>query len=98
MTPDRYSSRFAQLLAFLRGANNWAITLWWATFYSVPKSYVDAHPAWRRHENRHKAQWVEQGTFKFLALYLIYTLRYGYTNNPFEVDARAHEKEIKCQS
>lgn len=44
-----------------------------------------------KHEERHLAQIEENGVVKFVLLYLIYLLRYGYYNNPFEVDARSVE-------
>jgi len=43
-----------------------------------------------RHERCHVAQWERLG-WRFLPLYLWYTLRYGYRQNPLEVEARAAE-------
>lgn len=40
------------------------------------------------HEARHIQQVKENGRFKFICKYLWYNLRYGYKNNPFEVEAR----------
>jgi len=34
------------------------------------------------------AQHKQHGKVKFLILYSWYTLRYGYWNNPFEIEAR----------
>lgn len=44
-----------------------------------------------RHEQAHWAQYERMGAVKFYAAYLWYTLRYGYTNNPLEREARAAE-------
>ena len=44
-----------------------------------------------RHEQVHWAQYQRMGAVKFYAAYLWYTLRYGYTNNPLEREARAAE-------
>lgn len=48
---------------------------------------------WVRHEVRHIQQYKEKGYLSFLFLYLWYSIRYGYYNNPFEVDARNAEKD-----
>ena len=45
----------------------------------------------QKHENWHLVQIKENGTMKFLLLYLAYLIWYGYEASPFEVDARAHE-------
>jgi hypothetical protein len=42
----------------------------------------------RRHELVHWAQYERMGAVKFYATYLWYNLRYGYVNNPMEVEAR----------
>ena len=44
------------------------------------------------HEYRHIQQVKKLGRFKFIIKYLYYSIRYGYTNNPFEVDARENVK------
>jgi hypothetical protein len=44
-----------------------------------------------RHEKEHWRQAQELGTIKFYARYLWYSLRYGYWNNPLEVQARKAE-------
>jgi hypothetical protein len=44
-----------------------------------------------RHERRHLQQAQEVGVLKWYVLYAWYTLRHGYWNNPFEVDAREAE-------
>jgi hypothetical protein len=45
----------------------------------------------RLHEEEHWRQAKEMGTMKFYLLYLYYSIRYGYWNNPMEVEARAAE-------
>lgn len=90
---DRYNSRFAAWVGRRCNApGGWAITIGQTTFYSVSKDEVDADPKWRRHEDRHKAQWKETGFLKFAVLYLWYSHRFGYFGNPFEVDARKAEE------
>jgi hypothetical protein len=41
----------------------------------------------------HIEQYNRYGFLKFLVLYVWYSIRYGYYNNPFEVEARKKEKE-----
>lgn len=41
------------------------------------------------HELAHWRQYERMGTVKFYVTYLWYTIRYGYRNNPMEVEARA---------
>ena len=41
-----------------------------------------------RHEGVHWEQYRRMGAFKFYIKYIWYTLRYGYQNNPMEVEAR----------
>lgn len=43
-----------------------------------------------RHELAHVRQW-EQHPFTFFLRYALQNLRYGYDNNPYEVEARAAE-------
>lgn len=45
----------------------------------------------RLHEEAHWRQAKEMGTMKFYLLYLYYSIRYGYWNNPMEVEARQAE-------
>lgn len=44
-----------------------------------------------RHELEHAYQQMREGTFLFYLKYFLYSLRYGYMNNPFEVEAREHQ-------
>lgn len=84
---DVYNSGFARL--FAHGEVCWAVTIGPVTFYSVPEKYVSA--AWRRHEECHKRQWKRLWYIGFLVAYIWYQVRFGYKNNPFEVEARAQE-------
>ena len=49
---------------------------------------------WYKHELVHIEQYKKHGLVKFLTLYLWYSIKYGYYNNPFEVEARKKEKEL----
>lgn len=48
---------------------------------------------WVKHEQEHIKQYRKYGTCFFLMLYLYYSLRYGYYNNPLEVEARKAEEK-----
>jgi hypothetical protein len=85
---DKYEHWLARLLKKLNRADDYAITLGQTTYYSETKEYVDLRPRWRKHEEHHKFQWMRDGYFTFARRYLWYLIRYGYTNNPYEVEAR----------
>ena len=44
-----------------------------------------------KHEKMHIEQVKRDGRFKFIIKYLYYTIRYGYKNNPYEIEAREAE-------
>lgn len=48
---------------------------------------------WVKHELAHVEQYKRYGLLRFLILYLWYSVRFGYYNNPLEIEARAKEKE-----
>ena len=70
----------------LRRAGRWGVCLPPVAIYILPEHYYDRELI--RHEGRHWLQYERMGLLKFYALYAWYTLRYGYDNNPMEVDAR----------
>lgn len=45
----------------------------------------------RRHESVHWEQAQRLGVIRFYALYLWYSLRHGYRNNPLEGEARGRD-------
>ncbi len=54
--------------------------------FSDPKDKVDD---WLfRHEIEHVYQIKREGWIKFHVKYLYFLIRYGYENNPYEIDAR----------
>jgi hypothetical protein len=48
---------------------------------------------WVKHELCHIRQYKELGFFKFIALYLWESMKKGYHNNKFEVEARQAERQ-----
>ena len=51
-----------------------------------------ANQAWVKHELQHIRQYKRYGFVRFLALYLLESIKKGYHNNRFEVEARAAER------
>jgi hypothetical protein len=64
------------------------VTLPWG-IYILPERWQDARLV--RHEQEHARQIDELGVIKFYALYLWFTLRYGYRLNKLEELARKAE-------
>ncbi|MEP7373852.1 MAG: DUF4157 domain-containing protein [Chitinophagaceae bacterium] len=48
---------------------------------------------WVLHELKHIEQFKQHGFFSFIFLYLWESLRHGYTNNKYEIEARAAETD-----
>jgi hypothetical protein len=46
-----------------------------------------------RHEVCHVLQWQRMGYFYFLVCYLSWSIRYGYSQNPLEIEARQKEAD-----
>jgi hypothetical protein len=63
-----------------------AITMPWKTIYIKQSSLTDAGLI--NHEMVHIAQIEKIGPVKFTLMYIWYNIRYGYENNPFEIEAR----------
>lgn len=48
---------------------------------------------WLLHELKHVEQYEAEGKFLFLWNYIRYSMMYGYSSNPYEIEARASEKD-----
>lgn len=68
-------------------------TSFWNTIYLAPGHELD--PKLLKHELTHLAQIRQDGKLKFAAKYLYWLCRYGYWNNPYEVEARKAASSIK---
>ena len=68
----------------------------WTSFWRV----VYVLPGWEtvqwliRHEAKHIEQIERDGRLLFSARYLWWLARYGYWNNPYEIEARAEETKL----
>ena len=69
------------------GFKGW--TSFWNTIYLHPDHLGDEPLI--RHEMAHIDQINREGRLKFAIKYLYFTIRYGYWDNPYEVEARAAE-------
>lgn len=88
----RQNSWIARLAAFQLRSNNCAIVINRHIYlYHIEKTAFVQCVGHLRHELRHVEQWQQYGLIKFPLLYLFYSIRYGYYNNPFEQDARKAE-------
>lgn len=61
------------------------ITMPWGRVYIHPQYWH--HRGLRRHEAIHLIQLAHDGPVRFTILYLYYLARYGYWNNPYEIEA-----------
>lgn len=69
----------------------WAITL--PTGIYILEEHISKD--WLiRHERKHEEQAARYGWLVFLARYFWYQMRYGYNNNPFEIEARQAERRV----
>jgi hypothetical protein len=60
--------------------------------YNTTREEFLANPEWLMHELEHVRQFRQYGFAGFIVRYLVETLRKGYWNNRFEVEARAAER------
>lgn len=64
-------------------------TSFWRTVYVMPGHESNSHLL--RHEAKHLEQIERDGRLKFTAKYLWWLIKYGYRDNPYEVEARIAE-------
>ncbi len=88
--PDDLELQQAALATGLLGPNMIGLTLGYAVFVCHGQGTVRLFS----HEFRHVHQYEQAGSIAaFLPIYLQQIVAVGYNNAPFEVDARAHERE-----
>lgn len=59
--------------------------------HNTTRTEFIANRKWLLHELMHIEQYQRYGTLRFIILYLYETMRKGYRNNRFEVEAREAE-------
>ena len=71
---------------FLKKTNFQGITMPWKAVYIVENARN--YNLLIAHESTHIDQINKYGPFRWSILYLFYMIRYGYYDNPFEIEAR----------
>lgn len=70
-------------------------TSFWNTIYVLPGHEHDQRLL--RHERKHLEQIERDGHLLFSLNYSWWTLRHGYWNNPYEVEARKAETQLPTE-
>ncbi len=81
-------------LWLMKRTGTFGFTSLWGTIYYLDSNLIH-NKRLRAHEMTHIEQMERDGKFVFSVKYLWNNLRYGYENNPYEIEARArsaHEK------
>lgn len=88
----RKKSIIARLAALIMRSSSCALVIG-RTIHLHGANEIDLmnNRAWMNHELAHVAQYRKYGLLNFLLRYGWYSLRYGYKNNPLEIEARAAE-------
>tara|TARA_R110002126_G_scaffold255711_2_gene398764 strand:- start:8265 stop:8534 length:270 start_codon:yes stop_codon:yes gene_type:complete len=80
---------FGPIKLFMKLCKFQGWTSFWNVIYLDPEYLQDEKLI--KHEMTHIKQINEEGKIKFSIKYLFWTCRYGYWNNPYEVEARLAE-------
>lgn len=85
----------AKLAAGCLGVDNVAFTLGKTIYlYNATAGEFLQDTRWVKHELKHVEQFKRYGFIPFIARYTIETIKHGYYNNKYEVEARLAEKEL----
>jgi len=88
----RENSLLAKLASYKLHAPRMALTLGKTIhLYNCSAEEFMANERWVNHEMEHLRQFRKYGLLKFIFLYLLESIRKGYYNNRFEVEARSAE-------
>lgn len=83
----------AKLAARLMKGSNMAIVFGNTIhIWGVTKQEFLQNKKWVKHELKHIEQYRQHGYFVFLAKYVWESIRHGYYNNKFEIEAREAEE------
>lgn len=89
-------SFLAKLAALKLRSNQVAIVLGKTIhLYNTSREEFLNNPKWLNHELCHIQQFKQHGFFTFIAKYFWESLKHGYYNNKYEVEARAAEESTK---
>lgn len=79
------------ILWFLRRFGFVGVTLYPIGIYVLPEMLEDRRL--HKHEMAHWRQAQRMGAVRFYVTYLWYSIRFGYRNNPLEIEAREQERQ-----
>ena len=86
-------SFIARIAAFILRTDNVAIVFGKTIFlWNATKEDLLKNKKWLRHELVHVRQFLQYGFFPFIFMYLWESIKKGYYQNKFEVEARSFEK------
>lgn len=89
------NSWIARLAAFKLRSSACAVTIGKSIYlHNASMQDLLANEAWYRHELAHVVQYKKYGLIGFLIRYVWYSIRYGYYNNPLEIEARMAEQNM----
>lgn len=88
----KVSTATGPLAWYMRACGFAGWTSFWRTIYVLPGH--ENNQRLLRHERCHLEQIERDGHILFSLKYLWWLCRYGYRNNPYEVEARRAESEI----
>ncbi|MDX2046254.1 MAG: DUF4157 domain-containing protein [Chitinophagaceae bacterium] len=93
----RENSRLAKIAAWKLGVKSVAFTLGKTIhLYKASAAEFLNNEKWLRHELKHVEQFRQHGYINFVLRYLAETLKHGYYDNKYEVEARrAEEMKVK---
>ena len=87
-------SPIARLAAMMLRENNMAIVIGTTIhLWNASKEDLLKNRKWLQHELVHVQQFKQHGFMKFLILYAAKSLRNGYHNNKYEIEAREKEND-----
>lgn len=85
----------AKIAAWWLGVDNVAFTLGKTIhlYNATAQEFLD-DTRWVKHELKHVEQFRRYGFIPFIARYTIETIKKGYRNNKYEIEARMAEQDI----
>lgn len=90
----RENSWLARIAALKLGVDSVALTLGNTIhLYRASREELIENNRWLKHELAHVEQFRKYGFLKFIAMYLVETIRNGYRQNKYEIQAREAEQD-----
>ncbi len=91
----KHNSIIARVAAFVLRSSSCALVIRNTIYlYGIRQEAFLQNTAWLRHELTHVIQYQREGMLFFLLKYVYFSITKGYTNNPYEIEARGAEKQM----